>query len=422
MASGFSFVYVPDDERLRERADRFGKVTDVFRSSEVRMGRQVALVSREGEYIDAFAVMTTSGRVASYKTRVRLTSFFDGIAVELNEVARRLPKPTRERFREALGGGQLDPETTAAVRNIIVDRYPDAAQAWELAAAETEREPPEVWPSEGVPAVAYERDAVGLALSIAGIPRDDVMSNWDGDTEAPFLKGISEFRTYEDAAIVHDTTVFGKWQGLGPSIVGVARFEERGRHLTVVNANRTPIENTLGCDLIYYIHDYDAYVLVQYKRLTKAGTRWEFRPDTDANFEQELTRMRAIAARAKVKQDPEHYRMGANFCFIKFYRPVTNEPFSGELSAGMYIPLDYFDCLVKADRLKGPHGGKVLTYENVGRWLNNSAFVGLVERSWVGAHGRTSQQLETVLRRSLAAKHSLILAEGDAAQPVPRRR
>src|SRR4051812_10121438 len=119
MASVSSFIYVPDEERLRERADRFGKVTDVFRSSEVRVGRQVALVSWEGDYIDAFAVMTTSGRVASYKTRVRLTKFFDGIAVDLQELTRRLPNPARDRFREVLRGGQLDQETTAAVRKVI---------------------------------------------------------------------------------------------------------------------------------------------------------------------------------------------------------------------------------------------------------------------------------------------------------------
>jgi hypothetical protein len=423
MTDAVSFIYVPDDDRLRERADRFGRLTDVFRSSEVHAARQVALVSWEGDYIDGCAVMTTSGRVASYKTRVRLTHYFDGIAVEVKALARQLPKAARERFRVALnGGGQLDGETTAAVRKVLVDRHPDAAAAWELAESEAHREPPELWPNQGVPAVAYERDAVGLALSIAGISREDVMSNWDGDTHAPFLQGLSEFRAYEDAAIAHDTTVFGKWKGLGPSVIGVARFQDRGRHLTVINANRTPIENTLGCDLIYYIHDFNAYVLVQYKRLAKAAKGWEFRPDSDANFAKELERMRAIAAPARARDDPEHYRMGENFCFIKFCKPVTSEPFSGELSAGMYLPLDYFDSLVKADRLKGPKGGKVLTYENVGRWLNNSAFVGLVGRSWVGARGLTVRQLTSVLRRSLASKHSLILAEGDVLPPGPRRR
>ena len=44
MTDAVSFIYVPDDDRLRE-----------------------------GDYLDACAVMTTSGRVASYKTRVPLT-------------------------------------------------------------------------------------------------------------------------------------------------------------------------------------------------------------------------------------------------------------------------------------------------------------------------------------------------------------
>src|SRR4051794_2241989 len=149
MGDAVSFVYVPDDDRLQERADRFQKLTDVFRSREVQAGRQVALVSWEGEYLDACAVMTTSGQGAAYKTRVRLTHFFDGIAVDLKELTRRLPKPARDRFREALDGGQLDPDTTAAVRKVVVERYPDAAQAWELAEAETHREPPELWPDEG---------------------------------------------------------------------------------------------------------------------------------------------------------------------------------------------------------------------------------------------------------------------------------
>jgi hypothetical protein len=173
----------------------------------------------------------------------------------------------------------------------------------------------------------------------------------------------------------------------------------------------------LGCDLIYYTPDYNAHVLVQYKRLAKPGVGpWEFRPSSDANFEKELKRMRAIAAPARVKDTPEHHRFGENFCFIKFCKATTNDPFSGELAPGMYLPLDYFDKLALAGRLKGPRGGTVVNYDNVGRWLNNSAFVGLVERAWVGTRGLTSTQLTTVIRRSLAAKHSLILPQATPCQ------
>ena len=88
-------------------------------------------------------------------------------------------------------------------------------------------------------------------LNLTDFSRDDVMSNWDGDTEAPFLKGLSEIRVYEDAAIVHDTTVFGKWKGLGPSVVGVVMGSEAAlveRH-AIPGANDAPLKRTLfACD------------------------------------------------------------------------------------------------------------------------------------------------------------------------------
>ena len=54
------------------------------------------------------------------------------------------------------------------------------------------------------------------------------------------------------------------------------------------------LEHALGCDLVYYARDYDAYVLVQYKRLRQEKSDWVFRPDK--RFDSELTRMREIAA------------------------------------------------------------------------------------------------------------------------------
>lgn len=415
------YLYAPEEERLRDRVDRDGKVTDVFPSSEVS-GRQLALVSWDAENIEAVAVMSVGGRVAAYKARVRFSNFFECDPVSLTELASRLPAADCARFKRVINGGHVGTKTTAALQEALAQHYPAAAKSWDLAAKEAVRAPPELWPDETEPVVAYEREAVGLALQIAGIDRQEVMSEWDGDTEAPFLRGLSEFRVYEDAAIVNDSQVFGNWRALAPSVIGVARFEAYGRRVTVVNANRTPIEKSLGCDLIYYTHDYNAHVLVQYKRLTKPAVGpWEFRPSSDANFEEELKRMRAIAAPARVKDTPEHHRFGDNFCFIKFCKAATSDPFSGELAAGMYLPLDYFDKLAEAGRLKGPRGGTVVNYDNVGRWLNNSAFVGLVERAWVGTRGLTSTQLTTVIRRSLAAKHSLILAEGDALPAGARR-
>jgi hypothetical protein len=354
---------------------------------------------------------------------VRVSHFLEGVGIKLSDISARLPTTARDKFEPvAARGGQLDAKTTIAVRKVLVDHFSNEAEVWDLAAKEADRQTPRLWSDTGVPVVAYEREAVGLALQIAGLSRENVLSGWDGDAEAPFLDGITQFRVYEDPAIVYDSTVFGRWKGLGGSVIGVSRFEDRGRKVTIVNANRNPIEKTLGCDLIYYVHSYNAYVLVQYKRLTRATHGWEFRPSSDPKFDDELARMRAIAEPGRVKNDPEHYRLGENFCFIKFCVPVVSDPFGAEMARGMYVPLDYFDRLTKAKRLEGPRGGAVINFDNVGRWLNASSFVGLVERSWIGARGLTATELTRVLRQSLAAKHSLILAEGDAATPRPNRR
>ncbi len=183
--------------------------------------------------------------------------------------------------------------------------------------------------------------------------------------------------------------------------------------------NRTKIEQTLGVDLLYYIRDYNAYVLVQYKRLRKASKDWEFRPSADGSFSAELARMRAIAEPCSDQGDPEDHRLGDNFCFIKLCKPTTRlaaAP-SGELSAGMYLPLDYFEKLVATGRLSGPRGGVVLRYDNVGRWMSNSSFISLVERAWVGTRRLTSGQVTEMVKRALDAEHSVILAAGRIPPP-----
>jgi hypothetical protein len=220
MADPGCYVYAPEEERLRDRVDRDGKVTDVFPSSEVS-GRQLALVSWDGENIEAVAVMSVGGRVAAYKARVRFSNFFEFDPISLTDLASRLPAADRARFERVIDGGQVGAKTTEALQKALVQHYPAAAKSWEMAAKEAVRTPPVLWPDAREPVVAYEREAVGLALQIAGIDRQDVMSEWDGDTEAPFLQGLTEFRVYEDAAIVNDSQVFGSWQALAPSVIAL---------------------------------------------------------------------------------------------------------------------------------------------------------------------------------------------------------
>jgi hypothetical protein len=76
----------------------------------------------------------------------------------------------------------------------------------------------------------------------------------------------------------------------------------------------------------------------------------------------------------------------------------------------MYLPLDYLDKLLATDRLEGPRGGVAIRYDRVGRWMTNGDFELLLRNAWVGSRGLSTEALTKIIRRSLKAKHSVVMA------------
>ena len=70
-------------------------------------------------------------------------------------------------------------------------------------------------------------------------------------------------RFNEDQIIAHDMRVFGDWALKDEGDLRVASFSDGNRQVTLANVHRTGVETSTGADLIYYAHDWDAYVLVQ---------------------------------------------------------------------------------------------------------------------------------------------------------------
>jgi hypothetical protein len=148
--------------------------------------------------------------------------------------------------------------------------------------------------------------------------------------------------------------------------------------------------------LLYFRHEPASFALLQYKRLMPrsgssgpaADSSLAFRPDSDANFAEELSRMRAIEERAVPKQsrkaappgqgtlpllDPAAtYRLHSKACWIKLCKPEPFQPLESDLVPGMYLPLDYYEQLAESPTTLGPRGGRVITYDNVGRWVSNT--------------------------------------------------
>ena len=74
------------------------------------------------------------------------------------------------------------------------------------------------------------------------------------------------------------------------------------------------------------------------------------------------------------------------------------------------MPLHLLKRGETAGRFKGVRGGNVITYENVGRRINNTDFVALIANSWVGTSVEQSAILEALIRNVLTAGKTVTMA------------
>jgi hypothetical protein len=220
--------------------------------------------------------------------------------------------------------------------------------------------------------------------------------------------------------IAHDATVIPGWEDVSAHQIGSVVFERDDECLTILNVNRTPIEKTVGVDLIYYNHSYQAYVMVQYKRMTHhPGTGWFFRP-TEAQCKEELDRMLAFK---EVHPDSgtatviREYRLSSECFYFKLCESVTFNPFEGGLIQGMYVPLDYWRLLLQAPEVKGRGGGVNFTYESVQRHLNNTQFIEIMQRGWIGSRARTTHVITDLIKKSLQGNRSAIVGIAQRQRP-----
>ena len=195
---------------------------------------------------------------------------------------------------------------------------------------------------------------------------------------------------------------------------------DRSQKLTVIMANRLPLEEQTGADLIYYNEAYRAFVLVQYKAMEKSESGAEFRWQDGDQCTKEIARMDALLAElAKCATDnvPDGFRLCSNPFFLKFCSRIVFNPDDKGLFSGIYLPLDLWKSLHGSGQLKGPQGGNVLSFENVGRKLSNTEFVGLVANSWVGTTIPQSAELERVIRAVLETGRTVTFAVKHLATP-----
>lgn len=108
--------------------------------------------------------------------------------------------------------------------------------------------------------------------------------------------------------------------------------------------------------------------------------------------------------------------------FLKLCPRIQFSPDSQALVKGMYLTLDHWRLIETDETMVGARGGRVVTYRNVGRHLDNSALVRLVADAWVGATVEQSDVLERLIREVLATGRTVTFAVRSDKSPLTTTR
>jgi hypothetical protein len=214
--------------------------------------------------------------------------------------------------------------------------------------------------------------------------------------------------------LAYDLRVFGNWrlQDVGDPLT--VSFTDGRRQVTVANVNRTHVESSTGADLIYFSHDWKAYVLVQYKRMEReAGEGWSLRPSRAGRLTEELERLKALPRRSGPATQSGSFRLSDEAAFLKLCRQLHLGGGQGRLADGIYLPVSFYELLMKAPETRGPRGGRRLALNAMReRWLTNGSFVEMVGRGFIGSRDADTDAITAQIRGALEDNRSVTLAVG----------
>lgn len=323
------------------------------------------------------------------------------IAVILRRIPKRVKRFAGNRFKS---GGLIPPASFGATVDALIQLSPELRQR--LARfGKGRKQKVEQLGGRTKEALGLQKVAVTTALSLSGLSRES-LQQWDpGDGAQPtsFLDGLPTARLREDPMVNNDLNQLPGHDLVRKLMTSAAVFEGPFGRLTVVLANRLPLEEQLGVDLIYFNETYRSFIMVQYKAMERESDEAVYRlPDTQ--LEKEIKRMNEVLkACASITETsfPGSYRLTSNPFFLKLCPRIIFNPDDSGMMPGMYISLDYWNLITVDPTTLGPNDGRIVTYKNVGRYFDNSEFTMLVSKGWVGTTPQQSDLLERVIRETI---------------------
>lgn len=351
--------------------------------------------------------------------------------VPIDAILAEFPTALRDRLRGAFTNGGLVPAKQWALVNEILARgFEEIGQAIEQLVPYRERVIDEMSPAARE-TMALEHEAIAAALRLAGFDEAEREEHiaWNPSESrmiASFLDGLDPVPLREDTMIQNDLQVVPGFERLDQTKFGAVRFENDDTRLILIHANHQRLEETLGVDLIYYNDTFHSFVCVQYKAMEQEHTGAVFRFPQD-DLTKEIARMDStLALIGSIARNPEPhgFRLSDNPFFLKFCPRVVFEPDKPELIRGMYLPIDYWRILEQHPSTLGPRQGRRLTFDNAGRHFDNTGFIYLVSKGWIGSNTAQSAVLGDIVNAILSGQRSVTLAvkfdKKDPGEPPTR--
>lgn len=246
-------------------------------------------------------------------------------------------------------------------------------------------------------AVQMSREAIKTALDIFGkIPGMSVDLELALDSDSR----LSE-QYYEDNVIHKDTIEVEGYDLIGLQPTGKATFQKGNDVLTIYTANKLPLENVLGVDLVYVNESRRSIVAVQYKMLEREGEDWVFRGWKQ--FNDELGRMQLPV----LSSPPADYRMCASPWYFQFLARKSG----GKLSAPIIMSKEHIEHYLRQPAARGPRNGLRLSYDSLqGSYLRRSDLIGLLRSGYIGTHEVQTGYLQILIEALSKGDTSLVLA------------
>lgn len=428
MSQGGYFLIIRDFKRqvrFEERIENERYFTDTV-TLDMWHGssREIALISLDGSSIGTICLVERRQKVATYKTLLRFSNFFNlEVPVPFEAIQAHMDNRVRRYFEQLAAsseGGWITPATWDDVIRVISDLRPETNSALEQLGTLRDGFRGD-YDSVVDNLLAEEKDAYASILRFADFDRSAgrTVTSWSFQEEqsdavpTSFIAALNAPETItitEDQAIEFDATRFGDWNQLRQFVTGERIFQKGEETLLIRNVNRQSLEKTLGVDLIYYNYNYRSFVLVQYKRMLREKSEYRYRPDNQ--FKEEIQRMQDFETETAALVRPPtalaEYRLNNGAFYFKFHDDEIFDPVNASLIQGMHVSLAYWELFEKSAQARGPHGGVFVGYNNVGRYLNNTEFEMVVGKGLVGSSGMiTNILLEIVKPLVLDLKHSV---------------